>query len=443
MPFALAAWLIFGLVLVALALVRKAAVGPVLLAQVFLLLHGTALLGLSRAAARRLGAGPALVLGLGAGFLLLGAPYFLGDLVAALPRALEERAVNALVVVSPTLAIPGTFFQIDSFREATLYRSFEPVQDVLWSYASPAEALLLQAVLAALGLGAGALVARLGRRQLATAAVLVLLVGAPSRADAQIFGGGETPPDTPEGEIGPMTTRVRLGYIVPFIDGNFKVTGFTPENVPTRFDLNNDLHLNLQYAIPTFEIDVGWQGAGRVWIEYWEAVFTGDFVSPPFNGVAFKNLVIPPDEIGVVNYRFRTIALNGRLDIPVLDWVTLEIILTTRYVHFETRFRAPKLDSKEVSNYDVIIPGLGPGLDIFIVDKVYLYGSIEWLDVSFGGPQNHVYHYRDVHGGVRLELIEQSHIGIEYYMLEVGAEDSRHSYRQRIMGPKVWVEVQF
>jgi hypothetical protein len=442
-PWGLVAWLLFGLVLVVAALARKTPVAPVLLAQVFLLLHGAALLGLSRAAARRLGAGAALVLGLGVGFFLLGAPYFLGDVVSALPRTLEEPSVNALVVVSPTLALPGTFFGIDSFREATLYRSFEPVQDVLWSYASPVEALLLQGVLAALALGAGALVKRLAGRRVVVAAVLLLLLAAPSRAEAQIFGGGETPGETPEGEIGPMTTRIRLGYIVPFIDGNFKVTGFTPENAPTRFDLNNDLHLNLQYAIPTFELDVGWQGAGRVWIEYWEAVFTGDFVSPAFQGVAFKNLVIPPDEIGIVNYRFRTISLNGRLDIPLLDWLTLQVILTTRYIHWETRFRAPKLGLRDVSNFDVIIPAVGPGLDVFVVDKVYLYGSIEWLDISYGGGHNLVYHYREAHAGLRLELVEAAHIGVEYYLLEVGADDSRHSYRQRIMGPKVWLEAQF
>jgi hypothetical protein len=112
-------------------------------------------------------------------------------------------------------------------------------------------------------------------------------------------------------------------------------------------------------------------------------------------------------------------------------------------MHWETRFRAPKIDAKEVSNFDVIIPAVGPGFDIFIVDKVYLYGSVEWLDLSYGGGHNLVYHYREAHAGVRLELVEAAHIGVEYYLLEVGAEDSRHSYRQRIMGPKVWVEVQF
>jgi len=240
-----------------------------------------------------------------------------------------------------------------------------------------------------------------------------------------------------------MNTRVRLGYIVPWIDGNFKTTGFTPDHFPSRIDLANDLHLTLQYAIPAFEVDIGWPGAGRVWVEYWEADFKGDFLSQPFEGVTFKNLVVPTDEIGIVDYRFRTISLNGRLDIPVLDFVTLQLIATTRYVHWDTTVRVPKTGQKEQTNFDVIFPCIGPGVDVFIVDKVYFYGSLEWLDLSFGGGHQLVYHYREAHAGIRLELIDAAHVGGEFFLLEVGLNSKRHSYRQRILGPRIWVEVQF
>ena len=242
-----------------------------------------------------------------------------------------------------------------------------------------------------------------------------------------------------------MNTRVRLGYIVPFIDGNFKTTGFTPDRVASRFDIDHDLNFQLQYAIPTFEVDVGWQGAGRVWLEYWELYYKGDFLSPSFEGVTWKNLKVPPGEIGIVDYRFRTIALNGRLDIPVLDFVTLQIVATTRYVHWETKMRVPKTGQKDEAHIDYLFPCIGPGFDVFVVDKVYVYGSVQWLDLElgFGKGEDVITHYREAHAGVRLELVETAHVGVEFYCLEVGLDNDRDSYRMRVIGPRIWVEVQF
>ncbi len=437
----------------ALAAVGAAAVrgGPVLgvlLAQLYLLLHGAALYGLSRSLSDRRGEGAGLVAGLALGFALVGAPYVTGDLVAALPRGLEDAAISALLTFSPSLALPGTFLDRDPLRESVLYERFTPVQDLAWSYASVPAALAAQAVLAALALGASALVSKLPRRTPAAAAAVVLAVFllAPQRAEAQIFGDGGSGGNTvPEGEIGPMNTKVRLGYIVPFIDGNFKVNGFTPDRVASRIDVNNDLSFKLQYCTPVFEVDVGWQGAGRVWIEYWELAYKADFLSPSFEGVTYKNLKVPSQEIGIVDYRFRTISLNGRLDIPVLDFVTLMIVATTRYVHWENEIRVPKTGQKDVANTDYIFPAIGPGVDVFVTDKIYVYGSVQWLDLDlgFGKKHNVITHYREAHGGLRLELLESAHIGVEFYILEVGLKNKRDSYRQRIIGPRIWVEVQF
>ena len=440
---ALAALGAFAAVLVAAAFLRGGSPSSAALGSLYVVLHGLALGLATNALAPRIGRAAALATGLLASFFLLGSPYFAGDLVGTLPRPGKELSLQALVLLSPSVALPGTFAGIDVLREDVLYRLFRPSQDVGWSYASPAAALLVQAILVLLALGARKVSVSFPRSRAAKAApVLLLLVLAPRPAHAQVTSGGASPTATPEGDIGPLNIKIRLSYIVPFIEGNFKVTGYTPDNFPSRLDLVHDLGLTLQYAIPAFEVDVGWPGAGRVWLEYWEAVFKGDFLSPDFLGVAFKNLVVPSDDVGIVEYSFRTIALNGRLDIPVLDWLTLEIIATTRYAHWNTTMRVPQIGAKEISNLDAIFPCIGAGFDLFIVDQIYAYGSVEYLDFSiFGGSI--VSHYTEIHGGLRLEFIQQAHVGAEFYMLEVGLNDSRHSYRQRILGPRIFVEVQF
>jgi hypothetical protein len=165
---ALEAFLAFALVLVLATALRGGSPASALLAQLYVLLHAAALFFLSRAASERLGAGAGLALGLGAGLLLLGAPYFTGDAIGALPHGVEERAIGLLVVFSPALALPGSFAGLDVLRGATLYDRFAPVQDVPWSYATPVEALLAQALFAGLMLGASLLLRR--RRESAPSA---------------------------------------------------------------------------------------------------------------------------------------------------------------------------------------------------------------------------------------------------------------------------------
>jgi hypothetical protein len=441
---AVAGFLGFALVLVVAAAVRHGPTAGVAAAVSWIFLHGVVLALVTRGAATRLGDPGGVALGLALSLFFLGAPYVTGDLVSALPRGGKSAAMSMLLLLSPSVVLPGTFLGIDAFREEVLYRLFRPSQDVDWTYASPAFALLGQAALVVALLAAGRVTRRLRARKPSVAPALLLVLLAASSADALVTSGGAPPTQTPAGDIGPLNVKIRLSYIVPFIEGNFKVTGFTPGVPPSRLDLVHDLDLSLQYAIPAFEVDVGWPGAGRIWLEYWEADFNGNLISPPFEGVAFKNLVVPPDDVGIVDYRFRTISLNGRLDIPIVDWLTLELIVTGRYAHWQTTFRVPEIGAKEVANYDTILPALGPGFDFFIIEQIYAYGSLEWLDFSLGiGGRSAVYHYTEIHGGLRVEIIQSAHFGLEFYMLEVGVTDDRHSYRQRILGPRVWVEVQF
>jgi hypothetical protein len=226
------------------------------------------------------------------------------------------------------------------------------------------------------------------------------------------------------------------------------MTGAIMNPAPSTFDLQKDWDLHLDYAVPTFELELGWKGAGRVWAEYWEVSYEGDFLSPAPIEAVFRNLQVPATEVGVVDYRFRTVAVRGALDIPILDFITLSIIGTTRYVHWFTKVRAPRQFLRDEATLDAFLPGIGPGADVFVFDKVYLYGDITWLDISFAGILPGEKHgpkikYREAHGGVRLELLEQAHVGVEFYLLETGVKDDRHNYNQRIMGPRIWVGISF
>ncbi|MBI3722926.1 hypothetical protein HY251_03070 [bacterium] len=452
---ALAAFAAAGLsLLVAGALRGVPGAGAGLLAQLLLLFFGVGVFSLSLAVGKRAGSGAALAAGLVLGAVLLGFPYLGGDLVAALPHAAEEAAVYWIVALCPAIALAGTFAETDPFRDGILYERFRPVGlgEVGCQYASPARALLVHAAIAA----AFAVIAALARRKPGqrhppgavgvggeegsaplskgiALAVLLLLLLSPGTARAQ-----NAPPA--EGEIGPLGTRVRLGYLLPFTDGSFKVSAYHGA-FANRFDFKRDVDLQPEFITPTFEAEVGWQGAGRVWVEYWEAHQKGEVIAPFESTLAYRNITIPRSDTARVSYQFRTVALHGSLDIPILDWVTLKITGTTRYAHFFTELRDRRIFLKDENNYDILIPGLGAGFDAFILDKIYVYGSLEWLDFSFF---NHApIHYREALLGVRLELLEYAHLGVEFYGLEIGVTSPRSEYHQRVLGPRIWVGIQF
>jgi hypothetical protein len=411
-----------------------------LLAQVVLVLEAIGLGALTLAVGSRRGPAPGLVLGLGAGALVLGFPYFAGNLVAALPRGAEEQVVSWIVVLCPAIATTGTFAGSDVFRSSELYDAFRPVQDVGCQYASPLQALAVPAVAVAILV----LLAWLARRpRLAVAAVaLVLVLGAPSGAEAQdIFGSSSTSASGSTDDS--MQFKVRLGYLVPFLEGNFKVSGGTPGILPTRLDLNSDLDLKLAYAIPTFEVELAWPNTARIWADYWEATWIGNFLSPGYDPTTFKNIMIPAYEVGTVNYNFRTIGAHAALEIPIVDFITLELIGTVRYVHYGTRLEAPRSGIRDRDNVDAYSPGIGAGADMFVTDMVYIYANVQWLDVSFGFIKGPALQYREVHAGARLEIVSHAMIGVEFYWLEVNVSSATDDYRQRMIGPRVWVGVEF
>ena len=105
--------------------------------------------------------------------------------------------------------------------------------------------------------------------------------------------------------------------------------------------------------------------------------------------------------------------------------------------------REPISGLRDRENVDAYSPAFGAGVDMFVTDMVYIYGSVQWLDLPSGFLGGPVLHYREVHGGARLEIVDHCMIGVEFYWLEVDVTAVRASYRQQMIGPRVWVGVQF
>jgi hypothetical protein len=304
-----------------------------------------------------------------------------------------------------------------------------------FEHATPARALLAQGALAALGAGLAWAARRLPRRAAGAAVALgvALVVLAPARAEAQ---------DDASSDQGTLGVEVRLGYLYPFISGNWRVAhdAYSPG---TRLDFSRDLKLQAQYVLPTFEVHVGWKGIGRVWVDYFESRYQGTFGGAN-DEVFYRNVVIPQNEVGIANYEFRTIGLHGAISIPILDFITLELIGTTRYARFHSDVRAPRVAfTHDQSTLEFpFIPGLGPGFEFFILDKLYAYGDLAWIDFSV--PKKHpLVHYREGHLGLRYELFDHLHIGGEVEWLDIELENSRFDYTQRIIGPRLWVAAAF
>jgi hypothetical protein len=428
-----------------LALARSApGLGGALLAQAIVLLEGISLGAIALAVGSRRGSGAGLATGLAAAALLLGFPYVGGDIVAALPHDAEALSVYWLVASAPAIALAGTCAGAEPFHSPVLYARFRPTGEgeVSFQHASPARALAVQAGLAAIAAGCAFAARRLPRRRagaLAAGAIALLLLG-PSRADAQVVGGGggDASGSSDQGSFG---VEVKLGYLYPFLEGNFRIKS-TYNSLATRLDLQKDLHIQPAYILPTFDLQFGWRSIGRVWFDYFEIQETGEF-GRPFEPTYYRNVVIPPNEVALATYGFRTIGLHGAMAIPILDFVTLELIATTRYVWFHSTVRAPRVPfTVDESHLEAIIPGLGPGFDLSLLDKLYLSGDFAWIDFSV--PKEHpLVHYREGHLGGRYELFDHLHIGAEVVWLEVDLQNSRFNYVQRVIGPRIWVAAVF
>ncbi|MEZ6187765.1 MAG: hypothetical protein R3F62_22495 [Planctomycetota bacterium] len=415
------------------------------LALLWLLLFAAALVGLTRLARGARGQALGTAVGLG----LLAWPYL------GLSGALPADAALAAAVRSPLAVLCGSFADLDVLR-AALYTEFEAVQETPYSYLSPAVALGWAAAAAGLAwllAGVAALWRRSGRalpapRAAAVVALLACAAAAPSQGQ-EIF----TP--SPRGGVGPqigdLTTRVQLGYFVPDLAGYVRVDGNNGQR-SNRFSFRRTIDLDPLYVLPTFEVSLGWQNGGRLWVQYFEARWNGE--TQTANSLFFEEQVIPAQSFIDSRYAYRTIAAGGELHIPLAEWALLRITTIQRYVKHEFRVRAFSSQRTFVSSRDSLetfVPTIGGGVDIFAWGVVTVYGNMQWLDFRtslFGGEDGkYEVAYREWSAGVRLELIEHAHIMGEWFSLEHtfrrGDSSQRETYRTELNGVRIQVAILF
>lgn len=426
------------------ALVGLVAVGAPVAGAAWVALFGLALVGLTRLAGR---AGQPVATA--AGLLLVAAPYVAGPLTLGLGAGARPAALAA-TLHAPVAALGGTFAGVDALRSGRLYREFPLVDTLPFQYPTPGQALAVVG-LAALVLAALALLRAHARRALAPRRrapapllALLLLAGAAGDARAQLFPEPSAGPDGPQ--IGDLQTRVQLGYWVPRLTGYAQVAGFDGERPGSQLSFRRVLQLDPAYVLPTFEVHLAWQNAGRVYAQYIENVWHGEAVTdvPRF----FEEAEFPAGAFIETRYRFRTIALGGELHIPISDFLTLRLITTQRYVKHEIRVRSVTQGISERNSVETFMPTIGGGIDIFIWNVISAYGDIQWLDVStslFGAVDPRwKYRYVEWRVGVRLELVQHAHLALELYSLDTTITDSgRDRYRQYLFGPRLQVAILF
>lgn len=409
----------------------------------YLALFGLALGGLTAALGR---AGQ--VLGSGLGLLGCSLPWWAG---AAFGGWSDDAQVRA-VLWSPLPALAGSFAGLDPLRQGGLYQAFPAAHSVPFAYLSPAGALI-----APLLLVAGAAVLLLLRRALAratggvprgalAAVVLLLLLARPEPARAQaIF----EPTPAPDSQIGDLETRVLLGYWLPRLSGKLKLEGkFQPGN---DFSFRRHMDLEDLLVLPTFEVGLMWRNGGRVAIQYMEAFWNGE--TQLDNTRSFKDIDLPINSVIDSTYKYRSIALQAELHIPIYDFAVLRIIQTTRYIKHETKIRSfDRLNVISVHNtLEAIVPEIGVGADVSIWGPIHVYGDIQWLDfrTSINGAQENrfKFHHREYKLGVRLELVDQAHVLVEWFSLEHSVKDGKRNsaeyYEQNLNGIRVQVAVLF
>jgi hypothetical protein len=376
---------------------------------------------------------------------LLALPYW-----AATPLGLlSDEAAVALALHSPLGVLCETVAGVDLLRSPTLYRTFPAGQATPYTPVDLPWALALASLACAAG-WAAPLLRRLrpmrpGRTAAAAFVAVLVLVGAPEPAHAQLFPEpGRIEQDS---GIGDLVTRVNLGYYVPFLfGGDIQLDGDDGEIKGSELDFGRDLDLQPVWLMPTFEVALSWANAGRLMIQYTEAEWVGE--ERMRRNLKIEEKIFRANRIIDSRYRFRTIALVGRLDIPIADWLSAWIVTTQRYVKYEARFKELPGERRVHNSLETFLPVIGIGLEAYVYDMITIYGDLQYLDFTtsmFGGEDNeHVQRYREWKVGARLMLVEHAHVMVEFYSLETRVKERETDfYKQELQGVRVQVAILF
>ena len=220
----------------------------------------------------------------------------------------------------------------------------------------------------------------------------------------------------------------------------------------SKISFNRTMDLDPLFVMPTFEVNLGWQNGGRLWVQYLEGAWSGE--NQLTRNLFFEEQIYPGGAILDSTYKYRTIALGGELHIPVADWILLRITTVQRYVKHEVRVRGFNGGADFRTSRDTLetfVPTIGAGVDVFVWGVITAYADMQWLDFRtnlFGGDENkYEVRYREWKVGVRLELIEHAHILGEWYSLEHaftrGDSSQSERYQQDLNGVRIQVAILF
>lgn len=262
------------------------------------------------------------------------------------------------------------------------------------------------------------------------AALFGLVLGA-ENADAQEQGG---------------SLRLRLLYqFVVELDADVSID---PNNVQqgSIYDAEDSLDAVEDYLTPIFEAELDTGGYGRFSLEYFE--FRLDGAAQLIGALQYNQVNFQAGSILKSAYEFRTIALKGRFSIPIDDWINIDLIASGRYVRFFSSLeQLPGLRQRDRT--ETIIPAIGAGIDLYVLENTYAYASFETLQYKIDGKKTADYFFlkadsrvflRDWRAGLRYEIADWIAVAGEYRSLTLRVKKRRSRYRQKFDGIAVGVE---
>lgn len=395
-----------------------------------------------------LGGAGQVVATLGA-LLFLALPYF----ARVALQWMDDATAMGAVLHAPLPILCGTFGEADLLRQGSLYRLFPISQSFPYAYPSPAFAVWLALQGAALG-WTPVVVQALWRRWRARAEagspptvapallVLAVLLFAPETAQAQALFPQPTPQKNATGDL---VTRVRLGYYLPILEGEVKLDGQPDGLEGTAMSFNRHLDLEPVFIIPTFEVELSWDNAGRLYIQYLEHQWRGE--TQVTKNFQFEEQTLRSGTVITNRYRFRTIALGGAMDLPIADFIKAYILTVQRYVKYDLKVRGlPAFAGR--NSLETFVPTIGAGVDILVWNIISAYGDFNWIDfrtsVLGGEDDRWEFKYVEWRAGLRLELVKHAHVMVEYYHLRLQVEDGgKERFDHKMAGFRIHVSVLF
>ena len=232
--------------------------------------------------------------------------------------------------------------------------------------------------------------------------------------------------------------RIRLGYWFPYADFKFSKDG--ANSLGTRVDDDNDLAANYAFVFPTFELEFQAPPYGRVELSFADLLFEGDQFAR--SSISYGNITIPANESLESEFEFRTATLYGTIFIDLAEGLKGGLVVGTRYVHYFTKLESNTAFVEDDDTIDSLLPVLGISIEGFVLEKIWMFARLIWLDFTYGDGDVEVFH-REWQVGVSLIIAPYFAITAEWLHLEIDIEDGGSEVRTDFRGPRIGAEVRF